>query len=101
MQSSRRLFFKPDADADLESILQYTLQTWGDDRMRAYSARIFAALDELSTFPNIGKRRDDLRPGLLSYLAAQHIVFYVASEDELTVHRIIHSRRDADAEFIE
>jgi toxin ParE1/3/4 len=91
MPSSRRLRFSPDADADLESLLQYTAETWGEAQMHAY--------DELALFPGLGTRRNDLRPGLLSHLIEHHIVFYEASNDELIIYRIIHSRRDIDAIF--
>jgi toxin ParE1/3/4 len=101
MPSSRRLRFTPEADADLESLLQYTAQTWGEHQMRVYAALIFEVLDRLATFPGIGRRRDEIAPGLQSHSAAQHVIIYRATADELIVQRIIHGRRDLAAAFNE
>jgi toxin ParE1/3/4 len=98
MPSSRRLRFTPDADADLESLLQYTAEIWGESQMHAYEEDLFRVLDEIALFPGIGTHRNELRPGLFSHPIKHHIVFYEASNDELIVYRIIHSRRDIDAE---
>jgi plasmid stabilization system protein ParE len=51
--------FTPDADADFESLLQYTIHTWGEAQMHSYAETIYGVLDELATFPGIGKPRDD------------------------------------------
>ena len=99
MPSSRRLRFTPDADADFESLLQYTVQTWGEHQMHAYADTIYGVLDELGVFPDIGKQRDDLFPGAMSYPAGEHVVISSATDQELILYRIIHGRRDIDAAF--
>jgi toxin ParE1/3/4 len=101
MPSSRRLRFTRDADADFEDILQYTAETWGELQMHAYSAVIYGVINDLLTFPGMGKRREDLAPGLLSHPAGQHLIFYRATDDELVVHRIIHGRRDIQPGLID
>jgi plasmid stabilization system protein ParE len=68
MPSSRRLRFTPEADADFESLLQYTAQTWGEQQMRRYAEAIFDTLDRIAIFPGMGRRRDELAPGLMSSL---------------------------------
>ena len=98
MPSSRRLRPTPEAEADLASLLQYSAETWGEQRMASYAALLLSVLRDLAEFPGLGRQRDELRPGLRSYPAGQHIVFYRVSGDELIVRRIIHSRRDVDQE---
>ena len=66
--------------------------------MADYAALIDGVLRELATFPGLGRRRDDFRPGLRSYPAGQHVVFYREGGDEVVVRRIIHRRRDVRQE---
>jgi plasmid stabilization system protein ParE len=63
MPSNRRLRFTPDADADFESLLQYTVQTWGEPQMHAYAETIYGVLDELGTFPGIANHEMISFPG--------------------------------------
>jgi plasmid stabilization system protein ParE len=67
--------------------------------MYSYADTISGVLDELATLPGIGKSRDDYFPGKMSYPAGEHVVFFAVTEKELVVYRIIHSRRDIDAEL--
>jgi toxin ParE1/3/4 len=99
MPSSRSLRFTPEADADIESLLQYTIQVWGEQQMRTYARPLFDVIDQLAAFPGIGKRRNDLGLGLMSQPAGQHVIIYRATDNELIIVRIIHGQRDLAAEF--
>ncbi|HET8521779.1 MAG TPA: type II toxin-antitoxin system RelE/ParE family toxin [Thermomicrobiales bacterium] len=99
MPSSRRWRFTPEADADFVLILRYSALAFGPDRMDAYAEQLYRAFDDLAHFPSIGRARDELAPGLRSYPVGQHIAFYYATDDELIIIRIIHSRQDFEQEF--
>jgi toxin ParE1/3/4 len=89
-----RLILAPDAQADLSDILTHSEQQWGKRQRSAYKALIDTALRNLTRFPGLGRSRDDISPGLRSHPVGSHVILYRASESELTVNRIVHSRRD-------
>lgn len=99
MPSDRNLRFSYDAEDDLIDILEYTIQTWNEDRAESYRTIIYRACRELAEFPSLGRRRDDLGEGVRTYVVGQHVIIYRVSETELIVSRIIHVRRDIDQAF--
>ena len=54
----------------------------------------------LADTPDIGKKRDGLRPGLRSFPSNNYLIFYTISDNaELQVVRILSGYRDLDALF--
>jgi toxin ParE1/3/4 len=49
----------------------------------------------LARFPNLGRERDDLAPGLRSHPVGQHVCFYRVDERTITITRILHAKMDA------
>ncbi|HEY7032074.1 MAG TPA: type II toxin-antitoxin system RelE/ParE family toxin [Thermomicrobiales bacterium] len=90
----RRLVLAPDARRDLSEILVYTEQQWGKQQRIKCQAMIDQALRHLAMYPNLGRGRDEISPGLRSYPVGSHVVYYRVSEHELIVNRIVHGRRD-------
>jgi toxin ParE1/3/4 len=99
MPSGRRWRFTPEADGDFVTILRRSRSAFGPDQMDAYAEQLYSAFDNLAQFPSIGRARDEIAPGLRSYPVGQHIAFYHATDDELIIIRIIHSRQDVEQEF--
>jgi toxin ParE1/3/4 len=65
----------------------------------AYEAAIDHAYDILRDYPRIGKKRDDLRPNLLSFPVEHHVLFYRIKGDVIEIVRIHHERADAARHF--
>jgi toxin ParE1/3/4 len=99
MPSRRRLTVASAADIDLTSISQYAAATWGEEQADRSVQRIVDALAHLVQFPELGRTREDIEPGLRGHPVGQHIVYYSVTDDELIVRRVVHRRRDATAEF--
>ena len=59
--------FTESAEADLDSILSYTMSTWGEDQAEAYIAGLYQLLDLVSARPAIGRLRPDLAPELRGF----------------------------------
>jgi toxin ParE1/3/4 len=55
----------------------------------------------LIQFPNAGRSRDELLPGLRSLVAHEFVIFYRVATPWLEIVRVIHGRRDIDAIFQE
>ena len=92
MKSSRKSTLSTSARADLRALLQYSVSTWGERQLDAYAEAIHAAIDELASFPALGRARDDIFPGCRSYPAEQHIIYYHRSGNAVTIDRICTSR---------
>ncbi len=59
-----RVFFSPEAQADLVELYDYIAESSGEDRALGYVGRIEEWINRLESFPEIGSQRDDIRPGL-------------------------------------
>ena len=47
-------------------------------------------------FPGMGRPRDDLRPGLRSFVVKPYLVFFRPVADTIEVIRVIHGSRDIE-----
>ncbi|GIW05068.1 MAG: hypothetical protein KatS3mg059_1688 [Thermomicrobiales bacterium] len=85
----------PRARKDLSDIELYTAQQWGGQQRRVYMAKLEKALRDLAEFPELGRLRDDLAPGLRSYPAGDHIIYYRANAASIMIVRVLHRRMDS------
>ena len=82
------------AQADFEDIHVYTVRTWDDAQWLRYRATLEQAFLALGENPQLGRARDDLRPGYRAYVVEQHIILYRIAANAVLILRIVHSRRD-------
>lgn len=82
------------AAADLDEIAAFTTARWGTAQTRRYLDALEARLIQLAYQPGMGRGREDLAPGLLSFRFERHVVFYRATAEGMTVVRILHARQD-------
>ena len=81
------------------------MEIWGhiakDDPLAADRQldRIDAACEMLAENPQGGPRREDLARGLRFYPVRNHLIFYTAGEDGITLVRVLHGARDYPQEF--
>ena len=48
-------------------------------------------------FPGIGRSRDDLSPGLRSFVVLPYVIFFRPVNNTIELVRILHGRRDVDS----
>jgi toxin ParE1/3/4 len=84
------LRFSRRAEADLLSIGAYTLRTWGEDQAIRYIDDLEACCQALAGNPALGRRCDDVRPGLRRMECGRHAVFYREAAGGILVSRILH-----------
>ena len=89
----------PAAAADYENIGRYTQHHWGADQRRAYLADLVAAFERLAQDPHLGRARNDVRQGLLSYPCGSHVIFFRRRENRPEVVRILHGRQSLEKAF--
>ena len=90
----RRIAYTLDALIDLEEIQIYGLQAWGTNRADAYLRDLRDAVDELLSYPEIGRQRDDIELGIRARFIGRHVIFYRVTTDAITVLRVLHERAD-------
>ena len=90
----RRVTFSPAAISDIDSIWDYTAETWGADQADRYTDDIQNACEALAV--GLKKGRDvDVRDGYLKYAVGKHFVFFVMAGDGIAVIRVLHQQMDA------
>jgi toxin ParE1/3/4 len=78
------------SEADLETILEYTLKTWGGKQCESYLGNLQACLQGLADQPGLGRNCDAIRPGLMRMEHGRHVVFYRPKEYGIRIIRILH-----------
>lgn len=95
----RRVVLSPEARSDLRDVLLYTEQQWGLVQQHSFNAQLKAAFAHLARYPDLGVLRPEFGPRLRGRRVGQHVIIYQPSEDEVLIVRILHARRDLQAEF--
>jgi toxin ParE1/3/4 len=88
----------PEAEAELNEIWWYIAQEGGNTEIaRNVVASITRRFDLIARYPQLGRKRDELRRGLRAYPAGNYLILYrIEGPDVLIVH-VIHGRRDIEA----
>lgn len=88
------IVYRPEADADLENIWDYTLREWGLDQALKYDADLIGRIERLARGHTPSRPADDVAPGLRRALAGEHVVFFREDAERVTVVRVLHQRMD-------
>ena len=76
MPSRRRLRLTAAARADVRSILRHRARRRGERQRDHCADALTAAMRRLASYPDLGRARDDVSPGLRGYPVGEHIDFY-------------------------
>ena len=96
MKSSREIEFTAEAESDLQSLLDYSLATWGERQQRHYAGRISKAIRDLLTYPEIGAARHDIAPDLRILRVGQHAIYYRVLDTTIRIVRILHAKMNPE-----
>ncbi|HZK99064.1 MAG TPA: type II toxin-antitoxin system RelE/ParE family toxin [Caulobacteraceae bacterium] len=97
-----RVAFSPSASDDLRSLYLYIAEQSGEARALAYLERIEDYCRGFATFPERGRRRDDLLQGLrvIGFERRVTLAFHLDA-DAVIFDRILYGGRDLEAMFDE
>ncbi|WP_200819256.1 type II toxin-antitoxin system RelE/ParE family toxin [Tolypothrix sp. NIES-4075] len=92
------VIFSPRAEQQLGSLYVYIADRGGEERAERYISGIIAFCQGLSTFPERGTKRDDLRPDLrvIGYAKRVTIAFSV-KDDRVIIHGVFNRGQDYDS----
>lgn len=86
--------FSISAQKDVDDILAYTLENWGNKQLAAYRSKINQALRHIASNPTKGIRHDG---ELYEHLVERHRIFYrirTYPHSTVSIIRILHQRMD-------
>jgi toxin ParE1/3/4 len=78
------------AEADLLSIGDYTIRTWGEAQADRYIAELEDCCRRLAGNPGLGRSCDHIRPGLRRMECGRHVVFYRQEAGGILIVRLLH-----------
>ncbi len=92
------VIFSPRAEQHLSDLYTYIADRGGEERAERYISGIIAFCQGLSTFPERGTKRDDLRPDLrvIGYAKRATIAFSVTA-DRVIIHGVFYGGQDYDS----
>jgi toxin ParE1/3/4 len=91
----KALRFSPAAQADLETIWDYSAAHWGADQADCYIDDIRDACLKVASGESTG-RPVDVRPDYLKIAAGSHRIYARDHGDHLAIIRILHARQDVE-----
>jgi toxin ParE1/3/4 len=74
----------------LLSIGKYTLDTWGRTQAARYLTELEDCCQTLADNPALGRKSDEIRPGLHRHEHRKHVVFYRKVRGGILLSRIPH-----------
>ncbi|MAU12851.1 MAG: hypothetical protein CL607_23730 [Anaerolineaceae bacterium] len=80
----------PNAQASLRAIKSYSLNQFGEQQTRIYLQLIATRLQAIAEEPEIGRSRDEIKQGYLSFLAGSHVIFYRKGQGHIDIIDILH-----------
>ncbi len=90
----RRLIFRKAASADLRGVAPYTRSRWGEEQAAEYVSNLRNQINSLREFPLRFPEFDGTRDGLRRMSSGHHAVFYLVSDEQIEVVRILHEAMD-------
>lgn len=84
-----QVLFSPEAIQDLARLHRYIQEFGGHDAAQREVARIFVFCNSLSTFPQRGTRRDEIRPGIRTIaVRRRYTIAYDVEGSMVTILRV-------------
>lgn len=82
---------------DLEKIWFYTADHWSTDQADFYYKEIIRAIQEICTYPEIGKPIEYVKRHHRRFPIRSHVIFYKIGKNTIYIDRILHERMDVDS----
>jgi len=91
---------RPAAEADLASIWDYTVETWGIAQAQRYLGNIEQAFADLCDDRNRGRLFSELKGEFWRYRSGSHIILFERTGQGISVLRVLHNRMDIPSHLI-
>lgn len=88
--------FTQTAEADLNDIVDFTLEQWGIQKTHQYIAGLEEMGQTLADNPDIGLNRDNLLDGLCSFPYESHVLYYFRQSHGISIIRVLHKTMEPE-----
>ncbi len=86
---------------DIEEIADYIAKQGGLEQSERFLSKLEAKFAKIIQFPNLGRQRDEILPGLRSLTIDDYLILYMLIEQDVEIFRVISGYRDISALFAE
>ncbi|WP_416668735.1 type II toxin-antitoxin system RelE/ParE family toxin [Egbenema bharatensis] len=84
---------------DVEQIADYIARESGLAQADRFLARLDAKFSKIAQFPNLGRQRSEILPGLRSLPMDQYLILYIPTNQDVDILRVVSGYRDLPALF--
>ena len=91
---NKRLRLYPRAITDLEDIYLYGVGEFGLEKAESYIKNIEVAFQNVANTPDISRKCDHIRSGLLAWNVESHVIFLKKTKTGIAIIRVLHKSRD-------
>ena len=91
----------PNAARSLERIADHSVREFGRQRAAAYLKDIADKFDYLAQAPDRGRKRDEIKPGYLSYFVGSHTIYYKVVADKIEVIDVLQQAMEPRRHLLE
>jgi toxin ParE1/3/4 len=88
------ILLRPQAITDLDSIWNYTVDTWSEEQAERYIRMLHHGFESIACEPTRGCSCDEIREGYRKHRVGHHVIFYRSIEGGVDVVRILHESMD-------
>jgi toxin ParE1/3/4 len=99
--TGRTAIWSPEAIDDRERIWDYYVGVAGTQTAEKILLRLADVVALIEDRPLAGRARNEIRPGLRSFAATPHVVFYRVINDTPEIVRVLDGRQDIEEQFAE
>ena len=98
-EAGRAALWSPESLNDRDSIWEYYARVAGRHTAEKILREIAQVIALIEEHPFAGRARDEVRPGLRSFAATPHVVFYRVIDDTPQIVRLLDGRQDIEEKF--
>jgi toxin ParE1/3/4 len=84
---------------DIEQIADYIARQSGLDRADRFLNKLDAKFAKIAQFPNLGRQRDEILPGLRSLPMDNYLILYMVMGEDVEIFRVVSGYRNLSALF--
>jgi toxin ParE1/3/4 len=84
---------------DIEQIADYIARQSGLAQADHFLAKLDGRFAKITQFPSLGRRRDEILPGLRSLTTDNYLILYQAVQQDVEILRVVSGYRDLSALF--
>lgn len=94
----KQCIFSPRARKDFSEILDFIGKTSPDSALD-FVTRLQLMCERLAEMPELGRKRDDLLPGMRAFPIERYTILYRIRKSGVEIVRVLHGARDIEGIF--